>query len=89
MIYIGSRYETAEVQFILDGRSLETRPTVLPYPQSIPVASEVYRFRAGDRMDIIGKTFAGRASEWWRLMDLNPETIDPLSVLPGEAIVVR
>lgn len=89
MIYLGSRYENADVQYVLDGRSLTTRPTALRGPQPMFPASEIYRWRQGDRVDLVGKAFSQRASLWWTIFDNDPENIDPLSLTPGKVVVVR
>jgi hypothetical protein len=89
MIYIGSRYENSEVQFILDGRQLTTRPTVSRGAVLPPSPAVVYRWADGDRPDILGKRFTDKAAHWWQVMDLNTEVIDPLAFRPGMGVVVR
>ena len=89
MIYLGSRYENAPVQYVLDGRSLTTRPTVMRplLPAGRPYVT--YRWRDGDRVDLLGERFSTSSTEWWRILDINPELIDPLSAVPGQTVVVR
>lgn len=89
MIYIGSRYETADIQFILDSRTMTTRPAVMRTVPPPRTPSMVYRWVDGDRPDTLGKRFADKPINWWQVMDLNPETIDPLALRPGMGVVVR
>lgn len=89
MIRLTSRYATAEIQYILDSRSRETRPTVSRYAVLPPAPSEVRRWRDGDRVDLIGKQYAGKSSQWWTVMDLNSDVIDPLGFSRGSSVVVR
>lgn len=89
MIYLSSRYANAPVEYVLDGRSLTTRPTVMRDPFPIPTPTEVYRWREGDRVDMVGKAFASKAANWWTIMDRNGEIIDPLGFTPGNSVYVR
>lgn len=89
MIYLGSRYETAEVQYVLDGRALTTRPTVMRGALTQTPAQIIYRWVEDDRVDLLGQRYAGRPDEWWRVLDLNPELIDPLSAVPGQSVTVQ
>lgn len=89
MIRLTSRYATAEIQYILDSRSSETRPTVSRFAVFPPSASEVHRWRDGDRVDLLGKKYAAKSSQWWTVMDLNSDVIDPLGFTHGSSVVVR
>lgn len=89
MIYLGSRYQSTEVQYILDQRSGSTRPTVLRANVRTATPSQVYRWRERDRVDTIGKRFSGKSVDWWQVMDRNSENIDPLSIAIGASVVVK
>ena len=39
-----------------------------------------------DRIDQVAKKFLGYSHLWWKIMDFNPETINPLDIAPGTVI---
>jgi len=42
-----------------------------------------YEWVDGDRLDTLANKFLGNPQLWWKIMDLNPEIIDPTSIAPG------
>lgn len=86
MIYLDSRYAESEVTYVLDPRSQTTRATVF---RSLPESPELYRlykWKAGDRLDVISSMFFDTPGEWWRIIDANPEVVDPSSIKPGQSL---
>lgn len=82
MILLGSRYENADIDYILDPRTSETRPTVFR-PYLAEATSYVHVWNSGDRLDIIANQKYGDPGSWWRIMDANPSIIDPSQLRPG------
>ena len=83
MIYTRSRYQSAPVVYMLDGRSGVTHPAVMrPYAPPTP-ATTVTRWDYGTRIDIYGSALFADPELWWRVMDGNPEILDPASMVPG------
>lgn len=83
MIFIGSRYQPARVSYMLDGRTGSTRPTVLRGRVATTPSNEVTRWDYGARIDIYGSALFNDPEQWWRVMDANPEILDPASMQPG------
>lgn len=91
MIYIGSRYERAEVFYTIDGRSGMTRPTVMlsPRPAFRSVQpKKAVRWQDGARLDRVSAKLVGSPELWWVLMDGNPDILDPLSIVTGSTVVL-
>lgn len=82
MIFVGSRYESADIEYVLDPATGETHPTVFRQ-HFVPPADSVYIWRSGDRLDILAHAQYGDASLWWRIMDANPALVDPYRIRPG------
>jgi phage tail protein X len=85
VIYLGSRYEDSDVTYVRDPKSRETRPTVLRATQT-RYASQLYRWRSGDRIDILAYNIYGSTADWWKILDANPAIIDPNSIRPGTVL---
>lgn len=84
MIHIGSRYQNVPVVYMLDGRTGGTRPTVLRSNADITDSSTVSAFWVeSSRLDTVGSSLFDEPEQWWRVMDLNPEILDPLSLTAG------
>ncbi len=83
MIYFDSRYADSEVRLALDSRTSKHRFTA--YREWPVVSSEFfyYEWVEGDRIDWVSEKFLGKPNLWWRVMDANPEVLDPLTILPG------
>lgn len=75
--------------FIRDPKTGNNIPTVFRTVVPNGAASLVYRWKEGDRTDIVGKRMNNKAHLWWQTFDKNSEYIDPLSVPPGASVVVK
>lgn len=85
MIFVGSRYETADVEYVLDPTTGQTHPTVFRKPAASRLSS-MYVWRSGDRLDILAQERYGSPDDWWRIMDANPGIVDPYRLRPGMLI---
>ena len=45
-----------------------------------------YTWVEGDRIDQIASNLLGNPAFWWRIMDYNPEIIDPFSIPIGTTL---
>jgi len=43
----------------------------------------IYEWKDGDRLDNLANKFLGNPQFWWKIMDLNPEIINPTAITPG------
>jgi hypothetical protein len=86
MIYIGSRYQDTPVSYLLDGRTGKTHATVLRRLPEITSPMLSSRWRAGLRLDRMAGRMYGNESEWWLVLDVNSEILDPMSLAPGMTV---
>ncbi len=88
MIRLDSRYATGEVLFVRDPKTGSTIPTVFRTVYPPITYTTVHKWRHGDRVDSMGKDVAGKAHLWWKILDLNTENIDPLTIAPGSEVIL-
>lgn len=89
MIYLRSRYAESEIEYILDSRTGISQATVLREALDQELAEQygrVYYWRDGDRLDYLAYQFFDNSLEWWRILDANPEVLNPSQIQPGTAI---
>lgn len=83
MIQINSRYRTAEIGYVLDGRSGVTRATVFRERIEPTDQYDFWIWSDGDRLDLLAQRFYGKSGDWWRILDANPEVTDPATIPLG------
>lgn len=88
MISLQSRYADTDVVYVLDPKSQTTRPTLLRDYQEDPVTFRVHRWSEGDRWDFLAQEYLDAPTEWWRILDANPEILDPTSMKPGALVYI-
>lgn len=87
MIFIGSRYENERVQYILDARSETTRPSVLRSALTEePRTSGYTEWNSAFRLDQVADKISQDSERWWRIMDRNPELLNPWDLEPGTRV---
>lgn len=86
MIYLGSRYEDADIAYVLDGRVGTTRATAFRSPVEVETDVRYWFWREEDRIDVIATRYYGEPDLWWRIADANPEILDPLNIPIGTKI---
>ena len=89
MIYLSSRYADSDVTFILDSRTGIAQATVIrdtPEQDLDEQYGRSYYWRDGDRLDRLAYRFYGSSLEWWRILDANPEVLNPSQIAPGTAL---
>jgi hypothetical protein len=86
MIYTDSRYATGIIDYANDSRLNTNNISVYRvYPTALYRFS-TYTWTSEDRIDIVANDFLGSANLWWKIMDINPEIINPFSIAPGTVI---
>jgi hypothetical protein len=45
-----------------------------------------YVWKEGDRIDEVASTRTGLANNWWKIMDINPEIVNPNNIPAGTQI---
>jgi len=89
MIYLSSRYADSDVTYILDSRTGISQATVIRGAPELDLATQygrVYYWRDGDRLEWVAYKFYGNSLEWWRIMDANPEILNPTQIKPGTSL---
>lgn len=89
MIYLSSRYADSDVTFILDSRTGIAQATVIretPEQELDEQYGRSYFWRDGDRLDFLAYRFYGSSLDWWRILDANPEVLNPSQITPGTAL---
>jgi hypothetical protein len=49
-------------------------------------AYTVYTWVEGDRLDIVGSKYFADPTQYWRILDANPDILDPMGISPGQQI---
>ena len=89
MIYLSSRYAESDIDYILDSRTGVSQAAVLrdvPQQEAPDQYGRVYYWREGDRLDYLSYRFFGNSLEWWRILDANPDVLNPSQIEPGTAV---
>jgi prophage DNA circulation protein len=82
-IYLDSRYADGPLFKARDGRTGNHIATVFrEWPSSI-LSFFTYEVNEIDRIENIAVKFLGNAELWWKIMDINPEILNPFEIPPG------
>lgn len=88
MIYLDSRYVDGPLFKAQDSRTGEYELTVFRSFPSYKIKFFYYTWVETDRLDRVALRFLGASSTWWQIMDINPEIIDPLNIVPGTVLKI-
>ena len=82
-IYLDSRYADGLIFKAKDARIQNTVPTV--YRVWPEYGSKVFYYEVTevDRIEDIAVKYLGNPALWWKIMDLNPDVLDPFNISPG------
>lgn len=86
MIYLDSRYVDGPIFYAWDTRKSQYQVTVARKWPSKWSKFFFYEWTAADRVDTVAMKFLNDPAGWWKIMDMNPELDDPLSIPPGTKI---
>lgn len=86
MIYTDSRYAKGLILKAQDARTGDYKMTV--YRKFPKVRTEFYNYTwvEHDRIDVVSNTLLGSPAHWWKIMDFNPEVMDPFNIPVGTVI---
>ena len=83
MIYTDSRYADGKIYRAYRKSSDSYEVTVSrQFPQKTSQFF-VYTCTDSDRIDQISMKFYGNSHAWWKIMDFNPDVIDPFHLVAG------
>lgn len=86
MIFLDSRYADGNLFKAQDSRNRKYQVSVFRiYPSDI-TNYFLYDWVETDRIDNVANKFLGSPNLWWRIMDFNPDIIDPFNISPGTQI---
>jgi nucleoid-associated protein YgaU len=86
MIYTDSRYATGSIKYVNDSRLNQNQLAVY---RAFPVATYkfmTYTWTSEDRIDLVASEFLGSPNLWWKIMDINPEVVNPFAIDPGTVL---
>lgn len=86
MIYSDSRYADGNVTKVQDPRNNIYRLAVYRKFPKARAQFYFYTWVEGDRIDRIASDLLGSPTFWWKIMDFNPEIIDPFSIPIGTTL---
>jgi len=86
MIYTDSRYATGTIIKAQDARTQTYRLGVYRTFPKAKFTFYYYTWTTGDRIDLVSEQLLGSPVFWWKIMDANPEIIDPFSIPIGATI---
>lgn len=86
MIYSDSRYATGKVLVAQDPRNGTYPRAVYRKFPTAKAGFYYYTWVEGDRIDQVSYELLGSSAFWWKIMDFNPEILDPFSIPIGAVI---
>jgi nucleoid-associated protein YgaU len=90
MIFLNSRYADSALLGAADSR--KGTKDVAVYRRFPSFGSRqaytTYTWVEGDRIDIVAARFFADPTQYWRILDANPQVLDPSTLVPGESIRV-
>lgn len=86
MIFTDSRYATGIIDYANDSRKDINNISVYRIYPTAAYRFSAYTWTSEDRIDIIASEFLGSPNIWWKIMDINPEIVNPFAITPGTVI---
>lgn len=86
MIYLDSRYADAVVFKAWDSRKAQYNLTAFRTWPAYSVKYFIYEWVENDRLDNLAVKFLRSPNLWYKILDINPEIIDPTNISPGTQI---
>jgi hypothetical protein len=86
MIYADSRYSKGTIIKAQDARTDTYRLGVY---RNFPTGKSkfyTYTWVEGDRIDLVAAALLGNSTYWWKIMDFNPEIVNPFTIRVGSTI---
>lgn len=86
MIFLDSRYADGLLYKAYDSRTGKYQLAVERTWPSYVSSFFWHYWVETDRLDNLALRYVGKSNLWWRIMDINPEIVDPFSIAPGTPI---
>lgn len=87
MISTDGRYANSDITYVLNPKTGEMTATVFrKNRKSYAQSSRIWHWRYGDRLESISFKMYGTPKDWWRILDANPQIINPSVIAPGTSI---
>lgn len=86
MIYTDSRYATGKLLTAHDARKDDYFLTVYRNFPNFSVQYFLYVWNESDRLDTVANMYLGSSAFWWKIMDVNPELLNPFDIPLGTTI---
>ena len=86
MILTDSRYADGQIFSAYNQNDDAYHLTVFRTFPKDTASYSLYVWQEPDRIDLIARAFLGDASKWWRIMDFNPEVLNPMDIPVGTTI---
>lgn len=87
MITTDGRYATSEVSYVLNPRTGQMTATLLRKRRaSQSYSGRVWHWRSGDSLQSLSYRMYGTPKDWWRILDANPQILNPAAISPGTSI---
>jgi prophage DNA circulation protein len=83
MIFLDSRYVDASIYKVWNAHKYQYDVSVTRQFPSYVTSYFTYEWSSTDRLDNLATRYLGDASLWWKILDLNPEIIDPAEIPLG------
>ena len=86
MIFLDSRYADGRLYKAQDSRNGKYQVSVFRVFPTDETSYFIYEWVETDRIDNVANRFLGSPNLWWRILDFNPDIIDPINLEPGQQI---
>ena len=83
MIYLDSRYADGVLFMAQEPKSEEYMLSVFRTFPSYSVEFYYYEVTENDRIENIAANTLGNPNLWWKIMDINPDVLNPFELTPG------
>lgn len=86
MIYLDSRYADSIIFKAWDSRKSQYNLSCFRQFPTYTKKYFIYEWVENDRLDNLANRFLSNPSLWYKIMDINPNIIDPTNLVPGTQI---
>ena len=86
MIFLDSRYVDGSIYKTWNAQKSQYDIAVIRQWPSSVTSYFIYEWKETDRLDNLATRYLGDASLWWRILDINPEVINPGTITLGTQI---
>lgn len=83
MIYLDSRYSDGTLFLAQEPKSGDYMLSVFRTFPAYSMAFYWYEVTENDRIENIAANKLGNPNLWWKIMDINPEVLNPFTLTPG------